>query len=79
MDRAREARTEPDFARGFLLGLGELIVRVDEPSPLLFWLPTLWGGNALCVQPRARFVPVGSCGPPTLSRREPLIHGPSKR
>ena len=23
------------------------MVRLDEPLPLLFWLPTLWGGAAL--------------------------------
>lgn len=27
-----------------ILGIGELIARLDEPMPLLFWLPTLWGG-----------------------------------
>ena len=27
------------------LGFGEFIVRLDEPAPLLFWLPTLWGGG----------------------------------
>lgn len=31
----------------FLQGLAELIFRLDEPLPLLFWLPTLWGGAAL--------------------------------
>ena len=31
----------------FLLGLGELLTRLSEPAPLLFWLPTLWGGSAL--------------------------------
>ena len=31
----------------FLLGAGELISRLGEPAPLLFWLPTLWGGAAL--------------------------------
>jgi hypothetical protein len=31
----------------FLLGLAELIARLDEPLPLFFWLPTLWGGAAL--------------------------------
>jgi hypothetical protein len=31
----------------FLLGAAELIVRLDEPAPLFFWLPTLWGGSAL--------------------------------
>lgn len=30
-----------------ILGFGEFIVRIDEPAPLLFWLPTLWGGGAL--------------------------------
>ena len=29
-----------------ILGIGEVITRVDEPTPLLFWLPTLWGGAA---------------------------------
>jgi hypothetical protein len=33
----------------FLLGVGELVSRLDEPGPLLFWLPTLWGGAALVV------------------------------
>lgn len=32
----------------FLLGAAELVVRLDdEPMPLFFWLPTLWGGAAL--------------------------------
>jgi hypothetical protein len=31
----------------FLLGAAELIVRLDDPTPLFFWLPTLWGGSAL--------------------------------
>ena len=30
-----------------LLGVAEFVVRLDEPAPLLFWLPTLWGGGAL--------------------------------
>jgi hypothetical protein len=30
-----------------LLGVAEFIYRIDEPAPLLFWLPTLWGGGAL--------------------------------
>jgi len=30
-----------------ILGIGELIARLDEPMPLLFWLPTLWGGAVL--------------------------------
>lgn len=29
----------------FILGIGELIVRLDDPAPLAFWLPTLWGGS----------------------------------
>lgn len=29
------------------LGIGELVVRLDEPWPLLFWLPTLWGSAIL--------------------------------
>lgn len=29
-----------------VLGIGELIARLDELPPLLFWLPTLWGGAA---------------------------------
>ena len=33
---------------GFILqGGAELFFRLDEPLPLLFWLPTLWGGAAL--------------------------------
>lgn len=33
---------------GFLiLGVAELVARLDEPLPLFFWLPTLWGGGAL--------------------------------
>ena len=33
---------------GFILmGVAELIFRLDEPLPLFFWLPTLWGGAAL--------------------------------
>ena len=31
----------------FALGTAEAIARLDEPMPLLFWLPTLWGGAAL--------------------------------
>jgi hypothetical protein len=31
----------------FLLGLAELIAHFDEPLPLFFWLPMLWGGAAL--------------------------------
>ncbi len=31
----------------FLQGLAELILRLDDPLPLFFWLPTLWGGAAL--------------------------------
>lgn len=31
----------------FLQGLAELVLRLDDPMPLLFWLPTLWGGAAL--------------------------------
>jgi hypothetical protein len=30
-----------------VLGIGELIVRLDDPAPLAFWLPTLWGGSGL--------------------------------
>jgi hypothetical protein len=30
-----------------LLGVAEFVVRLDEPWPLLFWLPTLWGGGTL--------------------------------
>ena len=30
-----------------LLGLAELAFRLDDPMPLFFWLPTLWGGAAL--------------------------------
>jgi hypothetical protein len=33
----------------FILGAAELAVRLDDPMPLLFWLPTLWGGAALIV------------------------------
>lgn len=31
----------------FILGIGEGVARLDEPAPLLFWLPTLWGGALL--------------------------------
>lgn len=31
----------------FLLGVAELIVRIDDLAPLAFWLPTLWGGSGL--------------------------------
>lgn len=31
----------------FVLGLIELIMRLDAPLVLFFWLPTLWGGAAL--------------------------------
>ena len=30
-----------------LQGLAEFLLRLDEPGPLIFWLPTLWGGAAL--------------------------------
>ena len=30
-----------------LLGVAEFIGRLDEPGPLLFWLPTLFGGGGL--------------------------------
>lgn len=30
-----------------LQGLAELLLRLAEPAPLIFWLPTLWGGAAL--------------------------------
>lgn len=30
-----------------VLGVAEGAVRVDQPAPLLFWLPALWGGSAL--------------------------------
>ena len=30
-----------------VLGVAELIARLDEPLPLFFWLPALWGGGAL--------------------------------
>ena len=30
-----------------ILGVAEFVVRLDEPGPLLFWLPTLWGGGVL--------------------------------
>jgi hypothetical protein len=29
------------------LGAAELVARLGDPWPLLFWLPTLWGGAAL--------------------------------
>jgi len=33
---------------GFLvLGGAELVTRLDDPLPLLFWLPTLWGGGVM--------------------------------
>jgi hypothetical protein len=31
----------------FLLGVVELLTRLDDPAPLFFWLPSLWGGSAL--------------------------------
>ena len=31
----------------FLQGMAELAFRRDDPLPLFFWLPTLWGGAAL--------------------------------
>jgi hypothetical protein len=31
----------------FVLGVVELIMRLEKPLVLLFWLPTLWGGAAL--------------------------------
>jgi hypothetical protein len=30
-----------------ILGIVELVTRLDAPLPLLFWLPTLWGGGTL--------------------------------
>lgn len=50
MFRNKADRALAAFVGGglFLLGAGELIVRLDEPlAPLFFWLPTLWGGAAL--------------------------------
>lgn len=52
MGRDRRARLTralgATVAAGFLaLGAGELVTRLDHPLPLLFWLPTLWGGAAL--------------------------------
>lgn len=33
---------------GFLvLGVAEFVARLDDPLPLLFWLPTLWGGGVM--------------------------------
>jgi hypothetical protein len=33
---------------GFLiLGVAELVARLDSPLPLLFWLPALWGGGVM--------------------------------
>ncbi len=32
-----------------ILGIGEVITRLDEPGPLWFWLPTLWGGATLII------------------------------
>lgn len=29
------------------LGFAELLTRVSEPGPLVYWLPTLWGGAVL--------------------------------
>ena len=31
----------------FLQGSAELLLRLDDPAPLVFWLPTLWGWSAL--------------------------------
>ena len=28
-------------------GLAEMLLRLEEPGPLIYWLPTLWGGAAL--------------------------------
>lgn len=30
-----------------VLGVAELVARLDDPLVLLFWLPTLWGGALL--------------------------------
>ena len=30
-----------------LLGIAEFVTRLGDPWPLLFWLPTLWGGGVL--------------------------------
>lgn len=30
-----------------ILGVAELVARLDDPLSLLFWLPALWGGAAL--------------------------------
>lgn len=31
----------------FLQGLAELLLRLEAPGPLIYWLPTLWGGALL--------------------------------
>lgn len=31
----------------FMLGIAEGVARLEVPAPLLFWLPTLWGGALL--------------------------------
>lgn len=48
-----------------LLGVAELIYRIDEPAPLLFWLPTLWGGGGLVL--------IGVFGRPRRSGLRPLL------
>lgn len=49
-DRLRRAtRTLAAVVGGgfFALGVVELLIRLDDPLVLLFWLPTLWGGASL--------------------------------
>ena len=44
----------------FLLGVAELLFRLDDPASLFFWLPTLWGGSALvAVGAFRRHEPIG--------------------
>ena len=48
-----------------ILGVAELVVRLDEPGSLLFWLPTLWvAGHCApgCLWQRGKCAPVGGAG-----------------
>lgn len=48
-----------------LLGVAEFIYRIDQPGPLLFWLPTLWGGGGLVL--------LGVFGPRRRAGLRPLL------
>ena len=60
-----------------ILGIGETIARLDEPMPLFFWLPTLWGGAALVFA--GGFLVRGNPRLASMARRNPLVIGEHPR